>query len=227
MAARLSLGLQAFPAAVMGALPDHCPLCTHRHTGAPVSLRDDPWHWLACLSMTSGELTRRHDAVVDAIARMACMVGAQVRREVRGLNPDNKQRPDLQIAFPGRMLLTDVAVTYSLTPHYISATRSAVTVAQLRKKGKYASVASRLGAELLNACVDACGGLASDASKLVRAIGDEGERWSAGAWSSGDIQRRLLSEIAVAVQRGNALTMLTAHSRATSVRADQAAWGGE
>ena len=112
-----------------------------------------------------------------------------------------------------------------LTPHYISATKSAVNVAQLRKKSKYASVASRLGAELLNACVDACGGLASDASKLVRAIGDEGERWSAGAWSSGDIQRRLLSEIAVAVQRGNALTMLTAHSRATSVRADQAAWG--
>ena len=91
---------------------------------------------------------------------------------------------------------------------------------------KYASVASRLGAELLNACVDACGGLANDAWKLVRAIGDEGERWSAGAWSSGDIQRRLLSEIAVAVQRGDALTMLTAHSRATSVRADQAAWEG-
>ena len=153
------------------------------------------------------------------------MVGAQVRKEARGLNPDNKERPDLQIAFPGRMLLTDVAVTYSLTPYYISATGSSVAVAQRRKKGKYASVASRLGAELLNVCVDACGGLASDASKLVRAIGDEGERWSAGTWSSGDIQRRLLSEIAVAVQRGSCLTMLTAHSRAMSVRANQAAMG--
>ena len=87
------------------------------------------------------------------------------------------------------------------------------------------ALALRLGAELLNVCVDACGGLASDASKLVRAIGDEGERWSAGTWSSGDIQRRLLSEIAVAVQRGNCLTMLTAHSRAMSVRANQAAMG--
>ena len=176
---------------------------------------------LACLSLTNGELTRRHDAVVDAIARMAWMVGAQVRREVRGLNPDNKQRPDIQIAFPGRMLLTDVAVTYSLTPYYISATGSSAAVAQRRKRNKYASVASHLGAELLNVCVDACGGLASDASKLVRAIGDEGEKWSAGTWSSDDIQRRLLSAIAVAVQRGNALTMLTAFTRATSTRVDQ------
>ena len=63
--------------------------------------------------MSKGEITRRHDTVADAIARVAWQVGAQVRREVEGLNPDNRQRPDVQIAFPGRLILTDVVVTHT------------------------------------------------------------------------------------------------------------------
>ena len=52
--------------------------------------------------------------VADAIARVALQVGGQVRREVEGLDPNSKQRPDLQIAFPGRLLLTDVVVSHTL-----------------------------------------------------------------------------------------------------------------
>ena len=85
----------------------------------------------------------------------------------------------------------------------------------LRKKKKYAAVASRLGAELLNLCVDACGGMAREATRLVRVIGEEGGRWSAGTWSAVCIQRQLLSAIAVAVQRGNALTVLSGFTRTT------------
>ena len=67
IAARLNLGLSPFPARAMAALPEHCPLCRHNRTGEPVSLRDEPWHWLTCRKLISGELSRRHDAVVDAI----------------------------------------------------------------------------------------------------------------------------------------------------------------
>ena len=73
-------------------------------------------------------------------------------------------------------------------------------------------MASRLGAELLNVSVDTCGGLTSDAVKLVRAIAEESERWSAGTWSSAKIERQLLGAIAVAVQRGNALIMLACYT---------------
>ena len=48
-----------------------------------------------------------------------------------------------------------------------------------------------------------------------------GREMKSRTWSSEDIQRRLLNAIAVAMQRGNALTMLTAYSRATSIRAEQ------
>ena len=183
---------------------------------SPVSLRDEPWHWLSCSDMSRRELNRRHDAVADAVSRVAWLVGAQVKREVEGLDPRSHQRPDVLIAFPGRLLLTDVAVSHSLTPNYVAQLRSSAAIQQLRKNEKYARVATRIGAELMNVSVDACGGLASDAFRLVQAIGEEGERWSMGTWSKGAIERHLLSAISVAVQRGNALTMLCGFTRTRS-----------
>ena len=123
------------------------------------------------------------------------------------------QRPDLQIVFPGRMLLTDVVVSHSLTASNILSGRSTANDRQRRTNEKYAGMASRIAAELLNVSIDTCGGMASDAVRLVEAIGEQGERWSAGTWSSGEVRRFLLSAIAVAVQRGNALAMLTGYSR--------------
>ncbi len=123
------------------------------------------------------------------------------------------------IVFPGRMLLTDVAVSHSLTPSQIATGGSASVSRQTKKNIKYAGVASRLGAELLNVSIDSCGGMASSASALVRAIGEEGERWSAGTWTSGAIERQLLGAIAMAVQRGNALAMLSGYTRSAIIRA--------
>ena len=57
--------------------------------------------------------------------------------------------------------------------------------------------------------VDTCGGLASNAFRLMRAIAEEGKRWSAGTWSSARIERQLLGAIVIAVQRGDATIMLT------------------
>jgi len=46
IAARLNLGLNPFPAQAMTLLPEHCPQCLNKHTGQPVSLQSEPWHWL-------------------------------------------------------------------------------------------------------------------------------------------------------------------------------------
>ena len=213
VAARLNLNLRPFPARAMAALPEHCPLCTHRHTRAPISFYDDPWHSLTCTNLIKGELSRRHDAVVNAIGRVAWMVGGQVKREVEGLDADSRKRPDLEIVFPGRRLLTDVVVSHSLTAGSIVRSQSLTTQWQWVKNKKYAGVAARLGAELLNVSLDSCGGMAEDAVLLVEAVAEEGERWSMGTWNSGEIKRQLLGAIAVAVQRGNALAMLVGYTR--------------
>ena len=147
---------------------------------------------------------------------MARLVGAQVQTEVQGLEPHNTQRPDLQIVFPARMLLVDVVVAHSLTSSRVARGRSAVAIKQAEKRKKYAGVATQLGAELLNLSADTCGGMASHAVKLVEAIGEEGGRWSAGTWSSGHIRRMLLGSTAVALQRGNAMIMLSGYTRSAS-----------
>ena len=115
---------------------------------------------------------------------------------------------------------------HSLTPHYAAAWGSSAAKQQRRKNAKYAGVAARLGAELLNVSVDACGGLASDAVKLVRAVGEEGDRWSAGTWGAAQIERHLLGAIAVAVQGGNALALLSGYTQTTSMRARRLGWAG-
>jgi hypothetical protein len=132
---------------------------------------------------------------------------------VAGLDPDSRQRPDIQIVFPGRMVLTDVVVPHSLIASTVAHSKSTAAFWQARKNRRYAAVASRLGAELLNVSVDTCGGMAYGFLRLVQAIGEEGERWSMGTWDSGSIERRLLGTIAIAVQRGNAMAMLMGYTR--------------
>ena len=61
--------------------------------------------------------------------------------------------------------------------------------------------------------LDACGGMADDAARLVEAIGEEGERWSAGTWTCASIERQLLGAIAVAVQKRNAMAVLVGYTR--------------
>ena len=87
--------------------------------------------------------------------------------------------------------------------------------------GQVRSIASRLGCELLNVSVDACGGMAADTVLLVAAVGDEGEQCSMGTWLSSSIQRHLLNAIAVEVQKGNAMAMLTGYTRAVQAARDR------
>ena len=67
--------------------------------------------------------------------------------------------------------------------------------------------------------------LASDSLRLL-ALGEEGERWSTGMWTRDAIERWLLRSIAPVVQRGDALTMLAAYTKATHARAEREEWAG-
>ena len=113
-----------------------------------------------------------------------------------------------------QVLLSDVAVRHSLTPVAVGLSQRGANRIQRVKDVKYARVASQMGAELLNVAIDTSGSLAPGAMRLIEAVGEEGARWSAGTWTSAAITRHLLSAIAVAVQRGNALAMLSGYSGA-------------
>ena len=109
-----------------------------------------------------------------------------------------------------------MAVSHTLTANHIARYESSILKMQGIKDKKYAGVASRLGAELMNFSIESNGGMGGDAARLVQAIGEEGERWSAGTWSSGLTERQLLGTVAIALQRGNALTLLCGFARTAS-----------
>ena len=98
IAARLNLDLPPFPD--MSALPDTCPLCVHNTTKEPKSLKSDPWHFLSCSALTSGEGTVRHNEVADALQHVALLTGAQTRREVKGLSNRQQHPSRSAIVFP-------------------------------------------------------------------------------------------------------------------------------
>ena len=101
-----------------------------------MSVAADGRHGQRCI-YNSSYTKLRHDSIV----------GAQVRTEVQGLDPHSVKRPDLQIVFPGRMLLTDVVVTHTLTPAAVVYGGNKAINRQAVKKAKYTGVASRLGAD--------------------------------------------------------------------------------
>jgi phosphoribosyl-ATP pyrophosphohydrolase len=158
--------------------------------------------------MMNGEANTRHNEVADVLQHTALLLGAQAKREVQGLVRKSKIRPDLQIFFPGRMLLTDIVVSHPITASRVQTQRSSTTAAQSKKMKKYSSVSAQLGAELLPFSVATYGGLADDAMKLVQALGEEGEE-TMGAWSKEEIIRYTLSVTATAIQRGNAFLLAT------------------
>jgi len=145
-----------------------------------------------------GEGNNRHNEIADVLQRTALLLGAQARREVKGLADKSNVRPDLQIFFPGRMLLTDVVVSHPMTAFRVQRQVLSTTSAQYGKQTKYSKMASQLGAELLPFSVATYGGLADDAMKHVQAMGEEGEE-TMGAWSKEEIVRYTLSVTATYV----------------------------
>ena len=81
---------------------------------------------------------------------------------MKELNPHCNQRPDLQLIFPGRKLLTNVVVCTALTLGSIAKDALMASKMQGRKQRKHARVAARLDAQLLNVSVEAQGGMASE-----------------------------------------------------------------
>ena len=88
------------------------------------------------------------------------------------------------------------------------------------KRRKYAKLASDRQYELLPFVVETCGGFAPAAVKLVQAMARTAAQHMA-LWSRTDILRELVGSVAIAVQRGSALTYLEGYDRSLYVMSQQ------
>ena len=156
--------------------------------------------------------------MVNALYKTALTIGAQVVREPVKLSTGDGRRPDLQIVLPGRHILADVAVCHPLTQrvakHGLAWTATGVAREKERtKRKKYSGTATLHGAEFLPFVVETCGGMAPDALKLVRVLADAGQQYAA-MWPRNDVIRHIVGSVAIATQRGMAMTYLTGYSQA-------------
>jgi hypothetical protein len=216
IAARLNLRLP--PLGTMAALPDDCPNCNLKD-----AIAQDKWHFLYCRKVQGprGEVTTRHNAVVDALYHNVLTVGGQAAREPKGLHIGDNRRPDLQIVFPAQHILTDVIISHPLTASYcrsyqaLSGNAGVARHAEQVKHRKYRETAKQQEACLLPFSVETCGGMAGDAMKLLKVISTTAAQ-HLGLWSHFQIVRQLMGSIAVSVQKGNAMTILSGYTSATA-----------
>ena len=217
LAARLNLGLPPVDGVELGELPDTCPVCADVKNVPYRSIRDDPWHFLTCSKLSKGEISTRHDQVAEQVSRCAQLLGIRARREVTGLSEDASLRPDLLLTLPGRTVLSDVVVCHPLAPgtrNTTGARRLATAKSkETTKNRKYAHLSSRHRFVQLPIALETTGGVGPRTATLIEAMADASAEQLV-TWSRESVIRELLGSVAMAVQRGNAMTFLEAYDRA-------------
>jgi hypothetical protein len=219
IASRLNLKLN--PLRDMFELTADCGVCQKK--GA---LEQDPWHYLSCCKQkgANGEISTRHNAVNDSLYAAVLMVGGQAMREPSGLSDHDGKRPDLQSVFNNKHLLSDTVVTHSLAPSLIrwSTVRScrAAEIKAGEKHKKYDTLAAQHHATFLAMSVETCGGFSQDAIDLVKYIA-RGSKETLNLWPYNHVVLQVISNVAIAIQRGNAMIVLSNY--AASLRKTSAA----
>ena len=210
LAARLNLDLA--PVKCMAPLPEYCPTCQLQ--GA----FDDKWHCLICGTHQSGRggVANRHHAVNRALCETAWTLGGQADMEVRGLLPGSRLRPDLRMTFHGEYLLSDVQISHPLAPSYqtrVAGGRvlSISNASSRNKSNKYERLTKVTGATFIPFIAESFGGLHADSLRLVGRMADASQQHLA-MWSRDQIVRHVLVNVAVAIQRENAATVLAGHA---------------
>ena len=139
------------------------------------------------------------------------MMGIRARREVTGLSANTSLRPDLLLSLPSRTVLSDVAVCHPLAPGVRNQAGSrALGLARNKeavKRNKYLAMSSTHCFEQLPVALETTGGMGPAAVMLVKAMADATEE-QLRMWTREHIVREVAGSLAMAVQRGNAMTML-------------------
>ena len=210
LAARLNLDLD--PVKSMAPLPEYCPTC--KLQGA----FSDKWHCLICGTHQSGRggVANRHHAVNRALCETAWTLGGQADMEVRGLLPGSRLRPDLRMTFHGEYLLSDVKISHPLAPSYQTRVAGgqplSISNASSRNKSKkYERLTKVTGATFIPFIAESFGGLHANSLRLVGRMADASQQHLA-MWSREQIVRHVLLNVAVAIQRENAATVLAGHA---------------
>jgi hypothetical protein len=100
-AAQLRLGM---PAPVVS---DDCDACK-----AVDIYTTDSWHSLCCVSRSGPQITRRHDSLMQVVARYCKLIDVAVRLNPAGESPEDDRKADIEVYLPDRTIVGDVTVSH-------------------------------------------------------------------------------------------------------------------
>ena len=135
--------------------------------------------------------------------------------ELEGLDATNPLRPGLLFHLPGRRILTDVAICHPLAPGAVRARTGQlgkVKGMEAVKREKYAKIATDHRFEQLPFVAETCGGFGPAAMQLIQTLSQAGEELLA-MWTREDVIRQLVGAVAIAIQRGRAMSYFSGYDR--------------
>jgi hypothetical protein len=208
LAAKLRLGVNISPF-----LPDGCPACNDAN-----AYDRDVTHALGCTRLSRTAHTKRHDDIVTAIHAFARQVGIPSRIEPR----ENGERrgPDIELTLEQGPVLVDVTVVHPAAPTYLNHAHGATNAygpldhREAAKHRKYAGLVQNAGASEFVACaISSFGGFGRGAQRMFMLLRYTVEAMGGVSWAV-DPVGELARDIAIAVQRGSALSATEACQRA-------------
>jgi hypothetical protein len=119
----------------------------------------------------------------------------------------------LQLVLDQHNLLIDVTIVHLTCPSHLHKSQTQLKTAHQAceaKKSQYKQLAEQQKAEFLAFAIESFGGLSHSARNLNRTIATFAND-HLSAWSKEEIITNINSAIACAIQRGNAITALTAY----------------
>jgi hypothetical protein len=207
IAARLNLGIP-----MRGHSAGDCHGC-----GVKDAVKNDPYHYLSCTTHKRREITVRHNLVLQVIHRYVNYVGGVAVKEPHDLHDADGRRPDLQLILRDLHALCDVRISHPLCPtHVSSAATTQLAVAKQGEKiktNKYKSTAEQHEAKFIPFVMESTGGIGPSSAKLLDEI-ILASRDHNTLWPHEVVSQELRGAVAVAVQKGNAMTMIAGRNLA-------------
>jgi hypothetical protein len=200
-AARLRLGM---PAPVVSSQCDACK--------APNIYTTDSWHALTCVSRSGALITRRHNSVLDVVAKYCKLIDVAVTINPAGESDVDERRADIEVYLPDRTIVGDVTVSHPSTKTWRNkVAKSGVHVVgdarEAAKTSKYQAMAAQHDKQFHAIVLYTYGGLHSSAKTFLAAICDALDP-ALCLLSYAEFKAELHAHIAIAVQRGNAAIMI-------------------
>jgi hypothetical protein len=198
-------------------LPAACP---EHYDADGNSYEQDPSHALSCSRHKKQGITFRHDGTVQVLINHARPHADYACREPSNMSSDNDKRPDGHIITPRDNIITDVVIANPLCPtHRGSASLTPLATAkkgEAYKTHKYAGLARDHHATFIPFSAEATGGLGRGAHKVIKSIVQASQDRQSYV-PAAQVRRQLRWAIAIAIQKGNAMTIRSGWIRAVGV----------